>query len=83
MAGIGVNEVDYLLSNPFSSMSLGEKVEVKKVGAHHPKDIQITQKEKLQNRSFCVTWFERKDMLMASLAKIQISFRNPLTSTKW
>ena len=49
MAGIGVNKVDYLLSNAFSSMSLGEKVEVKKVGAHHPKDIQITQKEKLIN----------------------------------
>ena len=50
-------------------MSLGEEVEVKKVGAHHPKDIQITQKEKRQNRSFCVTWFERKDWLMARLVK--------------
>ena len=49
MAGIGVNEVDYLLSNPFSSMSLGEKVELKNVGAHHPKDIQITQKEMVIN----------------------------------
>ena len=49
MAGIGVNEVDYLLSNQFSSMSLGKKVEVKKVRAHHPKDIQITQKEKVIN----------------------------------
>ena len=46
MAGISVNEVDYLLSNPFTSMSLGEKVEVKKVVTHHPKDIQIAQKEK-------------------------------------
>lgn len=69
MAGVSANEVDYLLLNPFSLMSLEEKLEVKKAGAHHPNDIHITQKDKRQNRSFCVTWFQRKDWLTASLAK--------------
>ena len=64
-----INEVDYLLSNKFSLMSDAEKLEVKRLEAHHPKDIIITQHNKGHKRKFCVTWFERKAWLTASVAK--------------
>ena len=64
-----VNEVDYLLTHPFSLMSLEEKKEIKRLGAHRPKDVQIKQKDTRQNRSFGVSWFERKDWLTASVAR--------------
>ena len=43
-------------------------MEVKRLGAHHPNDAQITQKDKQQNCNFCVTWFQRTDWLTASVA---------------
>ncbi|XP_041842116.1 zinc finger MYM-type protein 1-like isoform X2 [Melanotaenia boesemani] len=46
-----------------------EKLEVKKLGAHHPKDLKMSQKDTRQNRSFCVSWFQRKEWLTASQAK--------------
>ena len=64
-----VNEVDYLLTHPFSLMSFEEKNEIKRLGAHRPKDVQIKQKDTRQNRSFGVSWFERKDWLTASVAR--------------
>ena len=39
------NEVDYLLTHPFSLMSLEEKKEIKRLGAHRPNDVQIKQKD--------------------------------------
>lgn len=74
MAGVSmlmINDVDYLLAHPFSSMSLEEKMEVKRLGTHRPNDVEITQKDKRQNRKFCVRpiWFQRKDWLTASVAK--------------
>ena len=35
-----MNEVDYLLSDRFSLMSLEEKLEVKRLGTHQPNDVQ-------------------------------------------
>lgn len=66
---ISMNEVGYLLSRTFSSMSLEEKVEVKRLRPNHSNDVQITQRDKLQNREFCVTWFQRKDWLMTSVSR--------------
>ena len=57
---IQINEVEYLLKNKFSLMSAEEKNEVKRLGPHRPKDIIITQKDKRQSRTFCVSWFEKK-----------------------
>jgi len=50
---VTMNEVDYLLNHQFSSMTLEEKLEVKRLGTHRP-NVQITQKDKRQNRKFCV-----------------------------
>ena len=44
-----MNEVDYLLSNRFSLMSLEEKMEVKRLGTHQPNDVQIYCQECGQN----------------------------------
>ena len=62
-----MNEVDYVLLNPFSLMSMQEKVEIKRLGAHHPK-INLTQKD-AQNRTFCPSWVQKKEWLTASVAK--------------
>ncbi len=64
-----MNEVDHLLNNPFSSMSFEDKLEIKRLGPHRPHVIQITQTAKRQNRKFCVSWFEKKVWLTASVAK--------------
>ena len=64
-----MNKVDYLLSNQFSLMSLEEKLEVKRLGAYHPNDVKITQKDKRPNHNFCVPRFERTDWLTASVAR--------------
>ena len=56
-----MNEVDYLLKNHFSSMPYEEKLEVKRLGPHRPKDIKITQRDARQNRKFCATWFEKRE----------------------
>ena len=39
---MNMNEVDYLISNRFSLMSLEEKLEVKRLGTHHPNDVHHT-----------------------------------------
>ena len=44
-----ISEVDYLLSNRFSLMSLEEKLEVKTLGTHQPNDVQIYCQECGQN----------------------------------
>lgn len=46
-------------------MSLEKKLEVKRFGADKLKDILIQQKEKYQNLSFSVAWFQQKDWLTA------------------
>ena len=54
-----MNEVDYLLSNRFSLMSLEEKLEVKRLGTHQPNDLQIYCQECGQNmagNSAFVSW---------------------------
>ena len=38
-----LNEVDHLLEHSFETLSLEEKLEVKRLGPHHPRDIGISQ----------------------------------------
>ena len=51
MVGVSMNmnEVDYLISNRFSLMSLEEKLEVKRLGTHQPNYVQIYCQECGQN----------------------------------
>jgi hypothetical protein len=37
-----MNRIDVLLKTPFSSLSIEEKLEVKKLGAHEPRDLKPT-----------------------------------------
>ena len=37
--------------------------------AHHPNNVQITQKDKRKNRNFCVAWFQRTDWLTSSVER--------------
>ena len=46
-----MNEVYYLPSNQFALMSVEEKIEVKSLGAHRPKDINSTLKERRQTHT--------------------------------
>jgi hypothetical protein len=47
-----MNRIDVLLKTPFSSLSIEEKLEIKKLGAHQPRDLKLQQRGKNQNRSF-------------------------------
>ena len=49
-----MNEVDHLLDHRFETLSLEEKLEVKRLGPHHPRDIgmdnsHFVQKQKAQH----------------------------------
>ena len=46
-----MNEVYYVTSNQFSLMSMEEKTVVKSLGAHHPRDIILTLKERRQKHA--------------------------------
>ena len=45
MVGVSMkmNEMDHLISNRFSLMTLEEKMEVKRLGTHHPNDVGLQQ----------------------------------------
>lgn len=45
-----MNTVDYLLNNRFSSLTLEERLEIKRLGRHRPEDLDIRFKGKSQNR---------------------------------
>jgi hypothetical protein len=55
-----MNRIDVLLKTPFSSLSIKEELEIKKLGAHQPRDFKLQQSGKNQNRSFSTSWFEKK-----------------------
>ena len=59
-----MNTVAYLLQHRFSSLSLEEKLEIKRLGRHIPDGLIIKQAGKLQNRTFQAnTWFTRTQWL--------------------
>jgi hypothetical protein len=41
-----MNRIDVLLKTPFSSFVIEEKFEMKKLGAHQPRDLKIQQSGK-------------------------------------
>jgi hypothetical protein len=45
-----MNMIDVLLKNQFSSFSIEEKLEMKKLGVHQPRDFKLQQSAKNQNR---------------------------------
>ncbi|KAK0148889.1 Zinc finger MYM-type protein 1 [Merluccius polli] len=64
-----INEVDHLLEHRFETLSLEEKLEVKRLGPHHPRDIGISQTAGKNIRAFNVEWFAKKKWLTASIQK--------------
>ena len=65
-----MNTVPFLLQHKFSSLSLEDKLEIKRLGRHRPEGLQITQKGKAQNRTFkAISWFEREPWLTACTEK--------------
>ena len=67
-----LNEVDHLLEHSFETLSLEEKLEVKRLGPHHPRDIGISQTAGKNTRTFNVEWFEKKKWLIKDYNKIII-----------
>lgn len=55
-----MNEVDYLVSVRFSTLSIEQKLEIKRLGPHRPDDLTICQAGKDKTRTFNKEWFKRK-----------------------
>jgi hypothetical protein len=64
-----MNRIDVLVKTSFSSWSIEEKLEIKKLGAHQPRDFKLQQSGKNQNRSFSNSWFDKKSWLTVSEEK--------------
>jgi hypothetical protein len=55
-----MNRIDVLLKTLFSSLTIEEKLEIKRLCAHQPRDFKLQQSGKNQNRSFSTSWFDKK-----------------------
>jgi hypothetical protein len=64
-----MNRIDVLLKTPFSSLSTEQILEIKMLGAHQPTDFKLQQGGKNQNRSFSMSWFDKKRWLTVSEEK--------------
>jgi hypothetical protein len=64
-----MNRIDVFLETPFSSLSIGEKLEIKKLSAHQPRDFKLQQSGKNKNWSFCTSWFDKKRCLTVGKEK--------------
>ncbi len=64
-----MNEVDCLLGHKFETLTLEEKLEVKRLGAHQPWDIVLTQNAGKSSFGFNVEWFTSKKWLTANKQK--------------
>lgn len=64
-----MNKVDYLLKNPFLSLKIEDKLEIKRLGAHQPNDFTCSQLDGKKKRTFCNTWFGKKSWLTVSEEK--------------
>ncbi|KAM4557752.1 zinc finger MYM-type protein 1-like [Odontesthes bonariensis] len=64
-----MNNVDYLLRVQFSTLSMGEKLEIKRLGAHRPDNLVLLQPGDKTTRTFKTEWFNRKTWLTASASK--------------
>lgn len=61
-----MNRVDYLLKNPFTSLKQEEKLEIKRLGPHQPKDISFTQVDGKVNRKFNTSLYDSVKWLTIS-----------------
>src|SRR4029434_7480788 len=64
-----MNNVDYLLRVQFSTFSLEEKLEIKRLGPHRPDDLILLQPGQNATRTFKTEWYDRKTWLTASTSK--------------
>ena len=64
-----MNNVDYLLKVRFVTLSLEEKLEIKRLGPHRPEDVVLLQPGEKATRTFKTEWFERKTWLTASTTR--------------
>ena len=67
-----MNEVDYLLKNPFKRLSLEIQTEIVRLGPNQPKDFTFTQKCVKFTQSFNAGWFQKKTWLTCSPGKSAI-----------
>ena len=66
-----MNQVDYLLRNPFPSLKIEEKLEIKRLGAHQPNSFVYVQQDGKKKRTFNNKWFSKKSWLTVSEEKQQ------------
>ena len=64
-----MNNVDYLLRVPFSTLPEHEKLEIKRLGPHRPEDFILLQPGERATRTFKTEWYDRKTWLTASTSK--------------
>ena len=64
-----MNNVDYLLRVPFSTLPEHEKLEIKRLGPHRPEDFILLQSGGKGTRTFKTEWYDRKTWLTASTSK--------------
>ena len=64
-----MNEVDFLLTNKFNSLSQSEKKRVKELGPHNSKNIKITQATKKCTRNFNPDLFDSVEWLTVRESK--------------
>ena len=81
-----MNHVDSLLTQPFSRLKLEEKLRIKELGPHQPKDFNLKVSHR---RSFSCSWYEKHDWLTVSELKKRLFcfpcllFINPSTDKTW
>ena len=64
-----MNHADYLLSINVNSLNREEKLSIKRLGPHHPKDFVLCVKDGKQNRSFQSDWYGRFSWLTVSVER--------------
>ena len=64
-----MNNVDYLLRVQFSTLSLEEKLEIKRLGPHRPDDLILLQPGEKATQTFKTEWYDRKTWLTACTSK--------------
>jgi peptide subunit release factor RF-3 len=61
-----MNKMDVLLKTPLLLLNIEQRLEIKKIGVHHPRDFKHQQSGKNQIRSFHTSWFDKQLWLTVS-----------------
>ena len=64
-----MNHVDFLLQNPFTSLKQEDKLHIKSLGPHQPKDISFSCFDGKVNRHFKTSLYESVKWLTISVEK--------------